>query len=643
MAIIMTSNLKHRIRFEPDGAVATVEAGASILDAATAVGIRFSASCGGAGTCGACRVIIKEGQTESPSPGRISPADFARGVRQACQSQALSDLVVEIPPVSRLPDSVFAQKEAADAAWSGPMTAKGWSFAPVVDKVYVKLTPPSPNEHSSDLDRLLKGLRSIRGPEPIEVSLDILRQLSATLRASDWQLTATLLSNHNPTQLIRLEPGDTRAQNYALAFDIGTTAVRGQLLDLACGRVLAEAASYNGQISYGADVISRILHAQKPGGLDTLQQAMSTTLNKLIRELLEATAVGLQDVNHLMIAANTVMVHLLLAIDPQYLRLSPYVPTLCEAPPVRGSELGLDVANHACVSFLPSVASYVGGDIVAGIIGTGIYQTDKVTLYIDIGTNGEIVAGNRDWLVTAAASAGPTFEGGGIQHGMLATSGAIDGFELNKKTGEPTVTTIESGKPRGICGAGLINITAVMLRTGLIEPGGKFNLDIKTPRLRAGASGREYVLVWGRESQTGDDIVITEIDLDNLIRAKAAIFAGCQTLLGSLGSDFDNLDQVVIAGNFGRHLNIENAVAIGLLPDLPRDKFIFAGNGSLLGGRLCSYSVPLFREAAKVSQLMTGLELSENPDFMGNYVAAMFLPHTDMHRLFPSVMQGRPL
>jgi uncharacterized 2Fe-2S/4Fe-4S cluster protein (DUF4445 family) len=329
-------------------------------------------------------------------------------------------------------------------------------------------------------------------------------------------------------------------------------------------------------------------------------------------------------------------VHFLLELDPRYLRLSPYVPTTSEVPLVRGRDLGLNVAEHVHISVLPSVASYVGGDIVSGIIGTGIYQSAEVTLYMDIGTNGEIVAGNRDWMVTAAASAGPTFEGGGIKHGMLATSGAIEGFEIDSSTTEPVITTIGGEKPRGICGSGLINIAASMLRTGLISQDGKFT-GRPNSRIRTKESIREYVLVYGEKSQTGNDIIINEIDLDNLIRAKAAMYAGCQTLIAGIGGQFNSIDRVVIAGTFGSRLNIENAITIGLLPDLPRDKFIFVGNGSLLGARLCAFSTPLLRDASRASVLMTSIELSESSDFMSNYVAALFLPHTNMHELFPSV------
>ena len=639
----MTNKAKCLVRFEPGGTTIIVDAGTSLSEAARASGVRLPMACGGAGTCGSCNVLIKDGLTEDSGPNIINPADYTLGIRQACQSRILTDLVVDVS--SALPQEPvhLAQESTSSLTDNAEMTASDWPFAPIVNKVYVELTPPSPSDNSSDLERLLNGLKPLCNSQPIEASLEVIRQMGATLRASNWQVTATLLSGREESKLINLEAGNTKASNLSLAFDIGTTAVRAQLLDLARGEVLAKAVDYNGQISYGADVISRIIHCQKPEGLIALQQAVVGTLNKLIRGMFDEIEANIGHLNHVMISANTVMVHLLLAINPQPLRLSPYVPTVKEVSPVKGCAIGLDVPEHVWTNFIPSAASYVGGDVVSGLIGTGICQRDQITLYIDIGTNGEIAAGNRDWLVTAAASAGPTFEGGGIKCGMIAEDGAIEDFELTDKRAEPTITIIGTGKAKGICGAGLINIAAAMLRTRLIDNGGKFDPHLKTPRLRVGPDGQEYVLAWGDKSQTGRDIVITEIDLNNLIRAKAALFASCQTIIKSVGNDFETIDQVVIAGTFGNHLNIENAITIGLLPDLPREKFIFTGNSSLLGARLCSFSYPLFQDAGRVAHLMTNLELSENPDFMANYVAAMFMPHTNMHELFPSVRLGASL
>ncbi|MFC2027012.1 ASKHA domain-containing protein, partial [Chloroflexota bacterium] len=358
----------------------------------------------------------------------------------------------------------------------------------------------------------------------VSVDFEVLPKLAHVLRNGGWQVTVTtLLENTSGVKIINIEPGDTRARNYSLAFDIGTTAVRGQLLDLNRSKVLAWSIDYNKQISYGEDVISRIVQSQKAGGLKKLQRAVTSTINGMIKEMVEQAKVEVADISHMVVAANSVMVQLLLGLDPKYLRLSPYVPTVNNVPQTRASRLGIELAGHVQLYALPLVASYVGGDIVAGVLGTGIYQRQTVTLYIDIGTNGEMVIGNSDWMVTAACSAGPTFEGGGIKHGMIATSGAIEGFEINPLDLEPVISTIGNEKPKGICGSGLINIVATLLRAVVITQNGKFNTGLSTKRLRKGYDGYEYVLVWASETQIDKDIVITEVDIDNLIRSKAAM------------------------------------------------------------------------------------------------------------------------
>ena len=332
------------------------------------------------------------------------------------------------------------------------------------------------------------------------------------------------------------------------------------------------------------------------------------------------------------------MMQLLLGLDPRYVRLSPYTPVVNLVPPVKARSLGIEVADHVYLFSFPLVASYVGGDIVSGVVGSGMYQRKKLALFLDIGTNGEVVIGNSEWMVAASCSAGPAFEGGGVKHGMVASDGAIEEFSINRKTLEPKIGTIGDEKPKGICGSGLINIVAGLFSAGVVEANGKFKIGLATERVRAGSDGYEYVLAWASQTQTGQDIVITEVDIDNLIRAKAAMYAGCQTLVKSVGNTMADLEQVIIAGAFGRHLDIENCITIGLFPDIARDRYAYIGNGSLLGARLVSFSTDLLDDARRVARMMTNLELSENGDFMNNYVAAMFLPHTNLGD-FPVVSQ----
>jgi uncharacterized 2Fe-2S/4Fe-4S cluster protein (DUF4445 family) len=334
-------------------------------------------------------------------------------------------------------------------------------------------------------------------------------------------------------------------------------------------------------------------------------------------------------VSHLVIAGNTTMTQLLLGLDPKYIREDPYVPTANFIPPVRAVHFGIDMGDHVHIYTFPMVASYVGGDIVAGILGSGIFQRETLTLYMDIGTNGEIVLGNKDWLASDSCSAGPAFEGAGVKFGMRATRGAIEEVSINHRTYDPMIVTIGRTKPIGICGSGLIDAVAELLETGVIDPNGKFRTDLPTDRIRKGSDGCEYVLAWKEETGINEDIVLTEIDTENLIRTKAAIYAGCKVLLESVGLGFKDLEQVIIAGGFGRHLDLEKAIFIGLLPELDIDKFLFVGNGSLLGARLLSFSKNLLKETERIALMMTNLELSNHPTFMNEFIGAMFLPHTD--------------
>jgi uncharacterized 2Fe-2S/4Fe-4S cluster protein (DUF4445 family) len=640
-----TTYKKVTVHFEPDNVGIIVERRASLLQAAIDAGVHITASCGGAGVCGTCKVLIEKGEVESSRSEKLSQEEWEQGIRQACQSRVLTDLTVNVPVESRLETAVVSREieMTTGGAGSAEAIATGWRFKPPLNKCYVELPPPTSADNTSDLSRLLRGLKKQCSLNYAGVDLDVVRKLPRVLRRKKYRVTATTLvkavktkaDKRKPT-IINIEPGNTSQKHFSLAFDIGTTTICGQLLDLNRGKVIAEAMTYNGQIGYGADVITRIACCQKPGGLKKLQQAVVATINQVIDELLAQSQTKAEDIGHMTIAGNTTMTHILLGINPEYIRLAPYTPAASFFPPVMASSLGINVVKHVHLFPFPSVASYVGGDIVSGVVAAGIHQRKRLTLYMDIGTNGEIVVGNSDWMVTAACSAGPAFEGGGIKHGMIATAGAIEDFDISLPDLDPEVHTIGGAKPKGICGSGLLNIIARLLEAKVISQNGKFNTDLATNRIRKGNDGYEYVLSRARETQTGRDIVITEVDIDNLIRAKAAMYAGCQTLTKSVGIACADLEQVIIAGAFGSHLDIEKSITIGLLPDIPRDRFIFVGNGSLSGSRLVSFSIDLLDDARKVAMMMTNLELSESHDFMHHYVAALFLPHTNADQ-FPNV------
>jgi uncharacterized 2Fe-2S/4Fe-4S cluster protein (DUF4445 family) len=643
------------VRFQPHNREIQVPAGENLLRAAVEAGVYIQASCGGEAFCGKCRVKIEKGEVESPRTPKISEEEYRQGFRLACQTKVLSDVEVGIPVESHLDRRVIARTRERVTAGRRVSHQEleslvlGWCFNPALRKFYLEIEPSSPRDNRSDLSRLLMALKKSQGMEGISVDSHLLRKLPFVLRQSDWKVTATLVQTRMESQLgdsqlrgsrrpkmISLEEGDTTREHYSIVLDIGTTTVWAQLLDLNKKETLAEASDYNSQIQYGDDVITRIVYSQKPGGLKKLQEAVIGTVNGLIRELIASSGANLSRVSHMTAAGNTIMTHLLLRLDPKYIRESPYTPVANYIPPVRALELGLEVGEHVHLYTFPSVASYVGGDIVSGVLGSGIYQRKPLTLYIDIGTNGEIVIGNSDWMVTAACSAGPAFEGGGIKHGMRATTGALEDFRIDPVSFEPMLLTIGMVKPKGICGSGLINMIAEFLEAGVITPNGKFNTDLPTRRIRSGPDGNEYVLAYAEETATGSDLVLTEVDIDNLMRAKAAMYAGYVTLLQSVGLSVANLEQVVIAGAFGSFIDVERAITIGLLPEVPLDRFLFIGNGSLLGARLISFCNEMLDDGERVCRMMTNMELSENQAFMDNYMAALFLPHTNAGE-FPGV------
>jgi uncharacterized 2Fe-2S/4Fe-4S cluster protein (DUF4445 family) len=643
---------KCAITFRPSGRKIEVEREENILEAAVAAGIHINASCGGSGTCGKCKVKIVRGKTRSPQNPKLSKREFDKGYRLACNTFCLGDLEVEIPLESQVDPSVLRLKREGRYRLSPrdiDQLVEGWEIDPAVFKRYVELDPPTLDDNISDLTRLVNALYKDYGIKGISTDFRVIMKLSRLLREANWKVTVTLVLTRKGYKLINVEPGNVACDNYSIVIDLGTTTVFGQLLNLnraeVCGFpngagtfTLAEASDYNAQISYGEDVISRIVYSQRPGGLKSLQEVIISTINGIIEELLRMSGIKRDLVSHLVIAGNTTMTHLFLGLDPKYIREAPYVPTANFIPPVRSVHLGINLGDHVHIYIFPLVASYMGGDIVSGILGSGVFQRDALTLYMDIGTNGEIVLGNKDWLVSASCSAGPAFEGAGVRFGTRATRGAIERVSINPNTFEPMLLTIGKEKPIGICGSGLIDTVAELFQGGIVDQNGKFRQDLDTDRVREGRDGYEYVLAWKEETGIKEDIVLTEIDIENLIRTKAAIYAGCKIVLDSVGLRFQDVDQFLIAGGFGHYIDLDKAISIGLLPEVDTDKYLFVGNGSLLGARLLSFSKDLLRETERIARMMTNLELSNNPTFMSEFVAAMFLPHTDISA-FPEVTE----
>jgi uncharacterized 2Fe-2S/4Fe-4S cluster protein (DUF4445 family) len=431
-------------------------------------------------------------------------------------------------------------------------------------------------------------------------------------------------------------PGDRTNSLWGVAIDIGTTSNAVYLVNLITGEVADTAAEYNGQIVRGEDVISRIIYAKKENGLAELQSLVLGTLNKLIGQLARRQGISGEEIVKATVAGNSTMIHLFLGLPPEHIRLVPFITTVNYPPPVLAGELGLEINPQATVDCLPGVASYVGADITAGVLSSGLYTAGELTIFIDIGTNGEMVLGDGSWLVSCACSAGPAFEGAGVEYGMRATAGAIEEVWVNQDTFEPTYRVIGSEPPRGICGSGLIALLAELFITQVIDKGGNFNFELNTPRVRRGEHGGEYVVAWGSETGHGRDIAITKVDIDNLVRAKGAIYAGFSVLVNSVGLSMEDVGQFLIGGAFGQYINIEKAIQIGLLPDLPWERFRFLGNTSVRGAYMALLSRSSRERIADVANKLTYLELSADNAFYDQFTSSVFLPHTNIER-FPSV------
>jgi uncharacterized 2Fe-2S/4Fe-4S cluster protein (DUF4445 family) len=633
-----------KIVFLPHEKEIHVDEGTTLIRAALEAGVHINASCGGEGVCAKCRVNIEQGEVAGGISDRLTSEDIDNGVRLACQAEVKSDLTVRIPVESEVDTAALNRLATPRRAANiqemdfDELKEQGL-FLPPVEKL--NLTPPPPNaqDHLPDVTRLVSYLQLKHDEHQLVVSLPVMRKIPDVLRAEEFNITATLerpVRKGSKTHIINVQAGDTTGSNYAVAVDIGTTTVYGQVINLITGEVVSQHGLFNGQISYGEDVITRIMYAEKSEGLEKLHTVVVETINKILDRIIKQARIDAEDISTITLAGNTTMTQLLLKINPRYIRRAPYVPAATLYPPIKARRLGLNLNEHASCLVYPAISSYVGGDIVAGVMGSGLYRSEEITLFMDIGTNAEIVIGNKDWLACAACSAGPAFEGGGIEFGMRAAKGAIEDFSVDPLTLEPMIMTIGNVRPKGICGSGLIVIVATLFELGIIDNRGKFDRDLETPRIRERNGIYEYILAYKDETQVDRDVVLTEIDIDNLIRAKGAIYSGCQTLLEEVGLSIPDLDRIILAGGFGMYVDLAKAMVIGLLPEIESDRVTFIGNGSLLGAKMSCLTNRIRRDVVEVTHKMTNFELSETPSYMDHYVAALFLPHTDMN-LFPKL------
>jgi uncharacterized 2Fe-2S/4Fe-4S cluster protein (DUF4445 family) len=634
----------YTIKFLPDNKEVQVESGATILHAAEEAGVLINSLCGGNGACGKCKVQVPDGKAHADmeSINYLSKDEVKEGFVLACQAKVYTDMEVVIPPEARLEDEQILMDEPVmeysqpekllvHRVPRDPLTF----YEPLSQKVYLELEEPTQTDNVSDIDRVIRALRKKTDYQQFRTTFKCLRGLAETVRESSWKVTATIARDCDLWRILQVEPGDTSDRNYGLAIDIGTTTVVAQLVHMKSGNVVGVAGSHNLQAHYGADVISRMIYACSiDNGLNTLHVSIIENINELINTLTEQKGINRDDITAAVATGNTTMSHLLLSLIPCSIRLDPYVPTAKLFPQINPSEISININPSGVMETFPAVASYVGGDIVAGVIACGIADRPEIRVLIDVGTNGEIAIGNNEWLVCTSASAGPAFEGGGISHGMRATRGAIQ--RLSIKDGSLLYETIGRAKPRGICGSGLIDCLSALITNQIIDSDGKFRSASRNERIVERDGELQFIVAYGPETETGKELTISESDIINIIRSKAAVFAAIKSLINYVGFKFDDIHKFYVAGGFGTYLDIPNAISIGLLPDIDIKKIQFVGNSSLMGARIGLLSVHAIDRAARIAAGMTNIELSTYQPFMDEYVGAMFLPHTDRN-LFPSI------
>ncbi|TGE33612.1 ASKHA domain-containing protein [Desulfosporosinus sp. Sb-LF] len=496
------------------------------------------------------------------------------------------------------------------------------NLEPLTRKVFLSLTPPSPLDNRADVDQVRQGLERLYGS--VIVPLALMSRIPVICRKADWQVTATLADTDQGWKLIELEPNDTTKEHLGLAIDIGTTTVVVYLVDLFDGTVLGHAADYNDQTTLGEDILSRILHAAQPGGLVRLQKAVLDTLNRLIRRLYPLP-MKTSKITAAAIGANTTMIHLLLGLDPASICRAPYTPIVNNPGLIPAGEIGLDIHSLAPVYCLPSIGSYLGGDVIGGILVSGMHQQPDISLFVDIGTNGEIVMGNEEWLVACAGAAGPALEGGVTTYGMRAEPGAVDHVSIDPETGQVQYSTVGNIPARGICGSGLVDTLSELFLNGLIDRTARFQNGVEV-----------FVVVPGIESASGEDIVVSQVDINNFMATKGAVNAATDLLMENVGCDWQEMKHFYAAGAFGQYLPIESAITIGLYPDLPRSAIVRLGNSSGEAARQVLLSRLKRVEAEAIAAKVTYFELNANSTFMEKFSGSKFLPHTDLDR-YPSV------
>jgi uncharacterized 2Fe-2S/4Fe-4S cluster protein (DUF4445 family) len=606
--------------------------GSSILEAAKKVDIEISAVCGGRGLCGKCRVVVKEGSHNLGAVSRLetmslSKEELAAGYRLACLALLSREgtTLVEVPPESRV------EQQRLLVAGIDTVVSRN----PSVKKFLVHLSKPSLDNIRSDAEVLLEGLSHQRQPSHLRIDYDALTRLPTVIREGDWSVTVTL---RNDEEVICVEPGDTTNRTYGLAVDVGSTKVAAYLLDLNEGKVVATASAPNPQIPFGEDIISRVSYASKgEKNLRQLQGVVIACINKLLLDTCESAGVNVSEVYDAVLVGNTVMHHIFLGINPRFVALSPYPPAIRSSINIRAKDIGLKMNPAANVYVPPNVAGFVGADAVADVLATEVYNSKSLSIMIDVGTNTEIVLGNDQKTISCSCASGPAFEGGHIEFGMRAEPGAIENVYVDPSNLEPVFKTVGDTRPRGICGSGIVDAVAAMLKCGIIDNYGLINTKLNNRRIRTD-NVPQYVLSWKEENDVGHDIAVTQHDVQEIQLAKAAIYSGATILMKHLHIGPSKIEKVFLAGAFGTYVDPQSAVIVGMYPDVPLERVRFVGNAAGSGARMALLSRDVRKDLDRIAQRIGYVELAADPSFQREFTEAMQLPHKDLAR-FPTVAQ----
>jgi uncharacterized 2Fe-2S/4Fe-4S cluster protein (DUF4445 family) len=625
----MESKLQ-KITFLPEKKTISIHKGMTILQALEKAGIYIDTPCGGEGICGKCKVLLKKGIAETASIEKdlLSEEEIKQGFRLACQSKPVNDTVIEIPQEIRLDfKRVFSSNLKGDIN----RINHDFSFKSNLKKVFLELKEPSLDDQRSDWERIKDKLSSkkIENISNLKPPLEILKKIPALIREADYYVTVIICND----ELIDIERGNTIETSYGIAFDIGTTTVAGYLVDLNTGEELSAVAKANPQIIYGDDVISRIGFAREnEDGLEKLQKVIVNALNEIIEETAKRAKIDKDHIYKATIAGNTCMHHLLLGIDPSYIAPSPYIPVIKEGLNLKAKDIpGFTLQPNTNIYVLPNISAFVGADISSGVLATGMWKREKTVLFVDLGTNGEIVLGFNNKLWACSTAAGPAFEGARISSGIRAAVGAIDRVKIDNN--QLIYHAIKDGKVRGICGSGLIDLIAEMLKLGLIDKTGrlinqetchsKISEEIRN-RMIKDEKGNKFILVKGKETENGNPVFLTQKDIREVQLAKAAIFAGIRILLKEADIFPSDIDEILLAGAFGNFINKESARRLGLIPHISLNKIESVGNAAGRGAEMTLLSEEMKKIGRKTAKEIEYIELSSRPDFQKEFVEAMF-------------------